>query len=71
MSRESPDYRNTIEAINEAGNGKFRDKILLTIPEVMEITGYRSRNSICKLFPVVNGRVNKAALARCLSALPK
>lgn len=67
MARESPDYRNTMELLNE----KFQDKVLLTVPEVMEITGYKSRNSIYKFFPVVNGRVNKAALARCLSTLPK
>lgn len=67
MPRESPDYRNTMELLND----KFPDKILLTVPETMEVTGYKSRNSIYKLFPVVNGRVNKAALARCLSALPK
>lgn len=67
MAREFPDYRNTMELLNE----KFQDKVLLTVPEVMEITGYKSRNSIYKFFPVVNGRVNKAALARCLSTLPK
>lgn len=67
MPREYPDYRNTMELLNE----RFQSKILLTVPEVMEVTGYSSRNSIYKLFPVVNGRVNKAALARCLSSLPK
>ena len=62
MPREYPDYRNTIEQLNRL----FPDRELLTIKEVMQITGYKSVNSVKKYFPVTNGRINKATLARCL-----
>lgn len=60
MPRELPDYRNPIEQLNML----FPGRELLTVPEVMQITGYKSRSSIYKFFSVVNGRVNKATLAR-------
>lgn len=63
MPRESPDYRETLRLLNE----KFGDRIYLTIQEVMSVTGYSSRNSIYKFFPVKNGRVNKVTLARYMS----
>ena len=62
MPREYPDYRNTIEQLNRL----FPGRELLTIKEVMQITGYRSVNSVKKYFPFANGRINKATLARCL-----
>lgn len=67
MAREFPDYRNTIEQLNRL----YPDKELLTMEEVMKITGYKSRDSVRKHFPFVNRRINKATLARCLSMLPK
>ena len=67
MGREFPDYRNTIEQLNRL----FPGKELLTMEEVMQITGYKSRDSVRKHFPFVNRRINKATLARCLSMLPK
>ena len=42
MTREYPDYRNTIEPLNRI----FPDRELLTSKEVMRITGYRSVNSV-------------------------
>lgn len=62
MPREYQDYRNTIEQLNRL----YPDRELLTIKEVMQITGYRSVNSVKKYFPFANGRINKATLARCL-----
>ena len=63
MPREYPYYRNTIEQLNRL----FPDRELLTIKEVMQITGYKSVNSVKKkYFPVNNGRINKSTLARCM-----
>ena len=67
MGREYPDYRNTIEQLNRL----YPDRELLTVEEVMKITGYKTKDSIRKHFPVANRRVNKASLARCLCAPPK
>ena len=67
MPREYPDYRNTIEQLNRL----FPERELLTIDEVMRITGYKSKDSVRKHFPFVNRRINKATLARCLSAQPR
>ena len=33
---------------------------------LMQITGYKSVNSVKKYFPVNNGRINKSTLARCM-----
>lgn len=66
MAREYPDYRNTIEQLNRL----FPDRELLTMEEVMKITGYKTKNSVRKYFPFVNRRINKATLARYLSMLP-
>lgn len=60
--KEHPDYRATIEQLNRL----FPDRELLTVHEVMQITGYKTKDSIRKHFPVINGKVNKATLARCL-----
>ena len=67
MAREFPDYRNTIEQLNRI----YPDKELLTMEEVMKITGYKSKDSVRKYFPFVNRRINKATLAICLSMPPK
>lgn len=62
MPREYPDYRNTIEQLNRL----FPERELLTVKEVMQVTGYKSVNTVKKRFPVNNGRINKATLARCM-----
>jgi len=62
MAREHPDYRATIAQLNRL----YPDRELLTVEEVMKITGYKTKDSIRKHFPVHNQRVNKATLARCL-----
>lgn len=60
MAREKEDYRNNIEQLNM----HFPDREMLTIREVMSITGYRSKDTVKKHIRFVNGRVSKAALAR-------
>ena len=67
MSRENIDYRATLEQLNRY----FPDKELLTMEHTMRITRYKSKDSVRKHFPFVNRRINKATLARCLSALPR
>ena len=67
MPRENIDYRATLEQLNRY----FRDKELLTMEDTMRVTGYKSKDSVRKHFPFVNRRINKATLARCLSALPR
>lgn len=67
MARENEDYRATLEQLNR----HFPERELLTMEEVMRITGYKSKDSVRKHFPFVHRRINKATLARCLSALPR
>lgn len=62
MSREHPDYRATIEQLNRL----FPERELLTVTEVMQVTGYKTKDSVRKHFPSHNQRVNKATLARCM-----
>ena len=62
MPREYPDYRNTVEQLNRL----FPERELLTVKEVMQITGYKSVNTVKKHFPVSNGKINKATLARIM-----
>lgn len=64
MPREHPDYRATIEQLNRL----FPDREMLTMEEVMQVTGYKTKDSIRKHYPVINRRVNKATLARCMCA---
>lgn len=61
MPREKEDYRNTIEQLNR----QVPERELLTQEEVQRITGW-SRNTVKKYVPMVNGRINKATLARVL-----
>lgn len=64
MAREKPDYRATIEQLNEI----FPGRELLTLDEMKAVTGYQTRNSIIKHFPsVCDGRFNKATVARILA----
>lgn len=66
MAREYEDYRNTIEQLNRL----FPEKELLTMDDVMKITGYKSKDSVRKRYPFINRRINKATLARCLCVSP-
>lgn len=67
MAREYEDYRNTIEQLNRM----YPDRELLTMKEVMGITGYKSKDTVRKHFPLANGRINKSTLARCLCVMSK
>lgn len=62
MSREYEDYRNTIAQLNRL----FPDKELLSMTDVMQVTGYKTKDSVKKYYPFVNKKINKATLARCL-----
>lgn len=64
MAREMPDYRSTLEQLN----AQFPGRELLTLSELMEITGYQTRDSVTKHFPTVcGGKFNKATVARILA----
>lgn len=62
MAREKEDYRENIEQLNRL----FPEREMLTLPEVMQILGYSSRNTVKKYLgaKIVNGRISKAAIAR-------
>ena len=64
MARERPDYRATLEQLNELYPGRE----LLTAAEVQAVTGYTTRDSIRKHFPAVcGGKYNKTTVARILA----
>ena len=64
MGRERPDYRATLEQLNTLYPGRE----LLTLAEVMEVTGYKTRDSVIKHFPsVCGGKFNKTTVARVLA----
>ncbi len=60
MGREKEDFRANIEQLNRY----YPDHEMLSIKEVMAVTGYRSKDTVKKHIQFVNGRVSKAALAR-------
>ena len=60
MAREKEDFRANLEQLNRL----IPDREMLTIQEVMQITGYKSPNSVRKHMKLVNGKISKAALAR-------
>ncbi len=60
MGREKEDFRANIEQLNIY----YPDHEMLSIKEVMAVTGYRSKDTVKKHIRFVNGRVSKAALAR-------
>ena len=63
MGRELIDYRNTIEQLNRL----FPDVEMLNKTQTMRALGCRSHNTLKKFnVPFVNGRVNKASLARLM-----
>lgn len=64
MARERPDYRATLEQLNDL----YPRRELLTLEEMKAITGYKTRDSIIKHFPsVCGGRYNKSTVARILA----
>ena len=62
MSREKEFYRENLEILNT----RYPDHDMLTIDEIMQVTGYSSINTIRKIFGkmLVNRKLSKAALAR-------
>ncbi len=62
MPREKEDFRANIEQLNRY----FPDREMLTIPEVMQVMGYKSKDTAKKYIPFINRRVSKATLARIM-----
>ena len=64
MGREKEGYRENLELLEQ----RYPGRILLTIEEVMEVTGYTSRTTVQKYLGkfFVNGRISKVHLARYL-----
>ena len=60
MAREKEDYRANLEILN----ARFPDYDMLTIEDIMHVTGFKSRDTIRKHFKLVNNRISKATLAR-------
>lgn len=60
MAREKEDYRANLEILN----ARFPDYDMLTIEDIMKVTGFKSRDTIRKYFKLVNNRISKATLAR-------
>lgn len=62
MAREKDGYRENLEILNR----RFPEHEMLSIEQVMEVTGYRSRNTVLKHFEgrFVNKRLSKVYLAR-------
>ena len=62
MAREKEGYRDNLEILNT----RFPDHDLLSIDEVMQVTGIKSVNTVRKYFGpmLVHRRLSKAALAR-------
>lgn len=62
MSREHPDYRANLELLNM----RYPDHDMLSVDEVMQVTGFKKRDTVLKHLgkSFVNRRLSKAALAR-------
>lgn len=62
MAREKDGYRENLELLNM----RFPDHDLLSIEEVMETTGYKSKNTVLKHLGdrFVNKRISKVYLAK-------
>ena len=62
MAREKEGYRKNLEILN----GRFPDHDLLTIEEVKQVTGFKSRNTVLKhlgKYVICKSRISKADLA--------
>ncbi len=62
MAREHQDYRNILERLDAL----FPGRELLTVSEVMQFTGYKTRDSVKKHYPFAGPRVTKSRLARMM-----
>lgn len=60
MAREKEDYRANLEILND----RYPNYDMLTIKDVMQVTGINSKTTARKHFKFINGRISKAALAR-------
>ena len=62
MAREKEFYRENLEILNT----RYPDHDMLSIEEIMQVTGFKSLTTIRKIFGtmMVNKRISKAALAR-------
>lgn len=62
MAREKEGYRENLEILNI----RYPDHDMLTIYEVMQVTGIRTKDTVRKYLGqfYVNRRISKAALAR-------
>lgn len=60
MAREKEDFRDNLALLNT----RFPDHDMLTVEEIMIVTGYKSKNSVRQNFRLVNARLSKVALAR-------
>lgn len=63
MPRELKDYRATLEQLNL----NYPGRELLTMDEMLAVTGYKTKDSVRKHFPSVGGRYNKTTVARILA----
>lgn len=62
MAREKDGYRDNLELLNT----RYPDHDMLTIEEVMQVTGIRTKDTVRKHLGqfYVNRRISKVALAR-------
>lgn len=62
MAREKEGYRDNLELLN----ARFPDSDLLSMEQVMQVTGYTDRRTIAKYLGkyIVNNRLSKVFLAR-------
>ena len=67
MSYDKEDYRNTMEKLDQM----YPDRLVLTVKEAMDITGYKSRDAFKRHYPVTNNGICKATLARCICMQPR
>lgn len=62
MPREHIDYRANIELLNTM----YPDHLMLSIQQVMQVMGYKSKTTARKNIPFTKGKVSKATLARIM-----
>ena len=60
MPRERDGYRGNIELLNS----RFPNHDMLCIEDLMQVTGYKSKDTVRKHFKLKNGRISKDAVAR-------
>ena len=62
MAREKAFYRENLEILNT----RYPDHDMLSIEEIMQVTGIKSLTTVRKIFGtmLVNRRISKAALAK-------